>query len=65
MATRKDRIEVRNKKIYNQYLTLKNKKLNGICVYTFQAILQMLSIQFFLAPETIEKIILISKTKIR
>lgn len=47
----------RNKRIYSKYKDLYNKQIGGKRLYTYDAIMNMLSTEFYLMPDTISKIV--------
>lgn len=56
-SNRYKRLNKRNQKITARYLILNNKKLNGVSLYTQDAIFVMLSKEFHLSERTIENIV--------
>lgn len=53
----KKRLQKRNEKIRTEFLALKEKKSEGIQIYTDDYILQKLADKYFLAAKTIENIV--------
>lgn len=56
-TSRTQRLKARNEKITVRFLTLKDKKINGVQLYTQDAIFTMLSGEFHLSERTIENIV--------
>jgi len=58
MATTKlERLKARNEKIVERFIELSNKKYKGTKLYTKDAILTMLSDEFYLSEYTIDDIV--------
>jgi rRNA maturation endonuclease Nob1 len=53
----KKRLQKRNEKIRTEFLALKEKKSDGVQIYTDDYILQKLADKYFLAAKTIENIV--------
>jgi rRNA maturation endonuclease Nob1 len=53
----KKRLQKRNEKIRTEFLALKEKKSEGVQIYTDDYILQKLADKYFLAAKTIENIV--------
>ena len=57
MASKAERLKARNKKITERFIQLSDKKYKNTKLYTKEAILVMLSEEFFLSEATIEDIV--------
>ncbi len=53
----KQRLHKRNEKIKTDFLALKEKKKNGIQIYTNDYILEKIADKYFLAAKTVENIV--------
>lgn len=53
----KKRLQKRNEKIRTEFLALKDKKSDGVQIYTDDYILQKLADKYFLASKTVENIV--------
>lgn len=61
MARDKELKNKRNVRIYTKYTELYAKNINGKRLYTYDAIMAMLSDEFYLMPDTISKIVVEQK----
>lgn len=57
MARSKELIAIRNKKIYQRFKELYDKKFGTVRLYTYEAILNMLSEEFYLDPASFPRIL--------